>query len=39
MEREEILIIYEAGPEAVIYLINQLTARITELEERVKSLD
>ena len=39
MEREEILIIYEAGPEAVINLINQLTARTAELEERVKSLE
>lgn len=39
MEREKILIIYEAGPEAVINLINQLTARTAELEERVKSLE
>ena len=28
MERDEILTIYEAGPEAVINLINQQTARI-----------
>lgn len=39
MEREEILTIYEAGPEAVINLINQLTARTAKLEERVKSLE
>ncbi len=39
MEREEILTIYEAGPEAVIILINHLTSRIAELEERVKSLE
>jgi len=39
MEREEILTIYEAGPEAVINLISQQTARITELEERVKSFE
>jgi transposase len=39
MEREEILTIYEAGPEAVIILINHLTSRIVELEERVKSLE
>jgi len=29
MEREEILTIYEAGPEAVINLISQQTARTT----------
>lgn len=39
MEREEILAIYEAGPEAVINLIEQLLAIIAELEERVKSLE
>ena len=39
MEREEILTIYEAGPEAVINLINQLTARTAELEESVKLLN
>lgn len=39
MEREEILTIYEAGPEAVINLINQQTARIAELEERLKLLE
>ncbi len=39
MEREEILIIYEAGPEAIINLIEQQAAIIAELEERVKSLE
>ncbi|MBE0524668.1 MAG: hypothetical protein IBX40_10100 [Methanosarcinales archaeon] len=39
MEREEILTIYEAGPEAVINLINQLTARTAELKESVKLLN
>ncbi|MCD4840888.1 MAG: DUF6444 domain-containing protein, partial [Methanosarcinales archaeon] len=39
IDREEILIIYEAGPEAVINLIGQRTARIAELEERVKSFE
>ena len=39
MEREEILTIYEAGPEAVINLINKQTAIIAELEERVKSFE
>jgi len=39
MDREEILEIYEAGPEAVINLINQLTTRTAELEERVKSFE
>ncbi len=48
--REEILAVYEAGPEAVITLINRIqaenqkiieqqAARISELEERVKSLE
>ena len=47
---EQILAVYEAGPEAVITLINsiqsdnqkiveQQAARISELEERVKSLE
>src|SRR5659263_403929 len=47
---EEILAVYEAGPEAVITLINRILAenqkiieqqatRISELEERVKSLE
>lgn len=46
MEREEILSVYEAGPEAVIALVNSLytiieqqAAKITELEERIKSLE
>ena len=39
MEREEILTIYEAGPEAVINLIEQLLATITKHEERIKSLE
>ncbi|HJH30273.1 MAG TPA: IS66 family transposase [Methanosarcinaceae archaeon] len=39
MEREEILAIYEAGPDAVINLIEQLLATIAKLEERVKSLE
>jgi transposase/uncharacterized coiled-coil protein SlyX len=48
--REEILAVYEAGPEAVITLINKIQAenqkiieqqatRINELEEKVKSLE
>jgi transposase len=47
---EEILAVYEAGPEAVITLINRIqsenqkiieqqAARISELEEKVKSLE
>ena len=39
MEREEILTIYKDGAEAVINLIDQLTAIIAELEERIKSLE
>ena len=39
MEREEILAIYEAGPDAVIKLIMQQAATITKLEERIKSLE
>jgi uncharacterized coiled-coil protein SlyX len=46
MERDDILAIYEAGPEAVITFITELqkiieqqAARIAELEERVKSLE
>ncbi len=38
MECEEILRIYEDGPEAVINLIEQLLATITKQEERIKSL-
>ncbi|MGP8324010.1 MAG: DUF6444 domain-containing protein, partial [Methanosarcinaceae archaeon] len=39
MEREEILAIYEAGPDAVIKLIMQQAATITKLEEQIKSLE
>ena len=50
IKREEILAVYEAGPEAVITLINTIIAenqkiieqqaiRISELEERVKYLE
>lgn len=46
MERDEILALYEAGPEAVITfiadqkkIIGQQAERIVELEERVKSLE
>ena len=46
LTREEILVIYEAGPEAVISVIQRLETiieeqaiRIAELEERVKVLE
>jgi len=39
MKYKDILAIYEAGPEAVIKLTNSLMATITELKERVKSLE
>jgi len=39
MDREEILAVYKAGPEAVINLIEQQAAIIAKLEERVKSLE
>jgi len=39
MEREEILAVYKAGPEAVINLIEHQDAIIAKLEERVKSLE
>ena len=50
IEREEILAVYKAGPEAVITLINTIIAenqkiidqqaiKISELEERVKYLE
>ena len=46
MKREEILKVYEAGLEAVIKLVNTLTAtifeqseQITALQERVKILE
>ena len=46
MKREDILKVYEAGPEAVIKLVNTLTAtifeqseQITALQERLKALE
>jgi len=39
MERKEIIAVYEAGPEAVINLIEQHAAMIAKLEERIKSLE
>ena len=46
LSREDILAVYEEGPEAVVALvqtlcsiINKQAARIAELEERVKSLE
>ena len=46
LTREEILVIYEAGPEAVIALIQRLetiiekqASQISELEERVRVLE
>lgn len=46
LTREEILTIYEAGPEAVIYVIQRLETireeqaiRVAELEERVRILE
>jgi len=46
MERDEILAVYEAGPEAVIALVNNLctlieqqAAQIARLEERIKTLE
>ena len=46
LTREEILVIYETGPETVIFVIQRLEAiieeqviRIAELEERVKGLE
>jgi transposase-like protein/uncharacterized coiled-coil protein SlyX len=38
MTREEILMVYEAGPEAVIQLVNTLTATIEALETEVVKL-
>jgi transposase len=45
MECEEILAVYEAGPEAIMALVNSLCAiieqqdaKIKDLEERIKSL-
>jgi Mg2+ and Co2+ transporter CorA len=46
LSREDILAVYEEGPEAVVALVqtlcsitNKQAARIAELEERVKSLE
>ncbi|MCX6680799.1 MAG: DUF6444 domain-containing protein, partial [Methanothrix sp.] len=46
LSREDILAIYEVGPEAVVApmqtfcsIINKQAARIAELEEKVKSLE
>ena len=39
MERQEIIAIYESGPEAVINLIEHQAAIIAELEGRVRSLE
>jgi len=39
MKYKDILAIYEAGPKAVIKLINSLMATITELKERIKTLE
>ena len=36
MKREDILLVYKAGPEAVIKLINSLTVTIAKLEEQVE---
>lgn len=38
MKREDILKVYEAGPGAVINLVNTLSEQITALQERVKAL-
>lgn len=39
ISREEILKVYEAGPEAVVLLVQELCSRITKLEQTVASLD
>ncbi len=39
MERKDILAIYDAGPEAVVNVIEQLIDTIAKLEERIKSLE
>ena len=39
MKREDILAIYEVGPEAAIKLVNSLMATITELERAAKDLE
>lgn len=38
MKREDILAVYEAGPEAVVKLVNALTASISELTEQINEL-
>jgi len=37
--REDILAIYDEGPEAVVTLVTELAMQIAELEERVRSLE
>ena len=39
MTREEILAVYEAGPEAVVALVQSLLQRLSTLEERVQTLE
>ncbi len=39
LTREDIYVIYKEGPEAVSSIIFMLTARIAELEERIKALE
>lgn len=38
MKREDILAVYDAGPEAVVKLVNALTASISELTEQINEL-
>lgn len=38
MKREDILKVYEAGPEAVVQHVSRLTASIDELKEQVSKL-
>ena len=39
MEREEILAIYDADPDAIVKLILEQAATIAKLEERIKLLE
>ncbi len=39
MSREEILRVYDAGPEAVVALVQELCSRLTKLENRVQHLE
>jgi len=39
MTREEILAVYEQGPEAVVALVTTLLERIAALEARVSALE